>query len=126
MKTLTRWINKFRVLPLSFDCPDMFLQGYYDHEPPLFKGVGRIEIPDYHSFSFVMHADVQNGDAAFKGLVASQNNPYEIQHQFRLFATDYDGQKWVCGWLSPRFIESFGNTWKIGGLINGLSTHVWV
>jgi hypothetical protein len=56
-------------------------------------------------------------------------HPYDISHQFRLVAIDYEGTEWACGWTFPELKEAATAGWLLTGELNSLVTHVtgpWV
>lgn len=71
-----------------------------------------------------MFATPTDGCDAFKRLVRAKQNLYEMLDQFRLEATDYDGNHWSCGWTTVQPGESFGQTWDLSGSLHSLQTRV--
>ncbi|MBL8860749.1 MAG: hypothetical protein JNK02_01960 [Planctomycetes bacterium] len=122
MKTLGFWENRLTSSPCTIECAEMTLLSAHDHEPPVFEGSGRIEIRSTTSITYVMHATARDSGEAFRRICASDQNPYDVQHQFRLRATDYDGVEWNGGWTQPTFqgIPKVG--WPLTGQLHGLTT----
>jgi hypothetical protein len=76
-----------------------------------------------------MFATPTDGGDAFQRLVRAMENPYEIFDQFRLFATDYQGTEWACGWTLPTFKGLPKVGWPLTGNLKSLVTHAsghWV
>ncbi len=128
MRTLARWVDRLSTIPSTIECPNMQIIGR-DHELPLFTGPGHIYIRSRTKIEFVMHAIPRDGGEAFKRLACARDNPYELLHQFRLLATEYDGTEWACGWASVQLGESSAKVWRLSGLLQSLMTGVsgdWV
>lgn len=120
MRTLSRWRHLLKA-PLTIDCPSMEVSGH-DFEEPVFTGPGQIHIRSRTEMDFVMHATPRDSGEAFKKLVHTQKNPYDVRDQFRLSATQYDGTEWHCGWVPIRLGETLGNVWQLTGSISSLMT----
>ena len=100
-----------------------------DHEPPVFVGPGQIEIKTSTAADFKVFALPPHGEAAIEKILRAHANPYEIIDQFRLFATDYEGTEWACGWIAPRVENLSAAGALLSGRIASLVTHVsapWV
>lgn len=123
MHTLTQWSERLTQLPLTIECPEMHLLGR-DHEPPVFIGPGLIQIRSKTEIDFSMFAVPRNSGEAFKRLVRAKQNPYQMLDQFRLEATDYNGNHWSCGWTTVQLGESLGQTWNLSGSLHSLQTGV--
>jgi hypothetical protein len=102
MKTLDVWKSRLTAVPSTIECPKMRLLRGRDHEPPTFAGSGHIDIKSPRAIDFTIFAEAVDGSDAFRKLVRAHENPYEILDQFRLFATDYEGNEWACGWTRPK------------------------
>jgi hypothetical protein len=75
---------------------------------------------------FASPADVQD---ALRRLHLATEHPYDITHQFRLIATDYEGTEWAGGWTFPRQKETSNAGWLLCGELNSLVTRAkgpWV
>ncbi|UWZ85254.1 hypothetical protein [Occallatibacter riparius] len=100
-----------------------------DHEPPVFVGPGQIELKSTTIAEFRLFASArENADGILKVHLAHAN-PYERLDQFRLFAEDFDGTEWACGWVVPRVEQDSSAGTLLVGTINSLLTKVsadWV
>jgi hypothetical protein len=108
---------------------EMRLLSGQDHEPPIFVGPGHIDIRSSTDIDFTMFATPADGGDAFPRLVRARENPYEVFDQFRLFATDYQGTKWACGWTQPELKGMPKVGWPLTGRLDSLVTYVsgpWV
>jgi hypothetical protein len=116
-------------IPNTIKCPEMRLLSARDGEPPVFLGPGTIEIRNSTDFGFMMFATPVDEKSALGLLVRARDNPYEIQDQFRLVATDYQGTEWSCGWTLP-CLEGLPQVgWPLTGRLQSLVTHAsssWV
>lgn len=129
MKTLGFWANRLTSTPCTIECAEMLLLSAHDHEPPVFEGSGRIEIRSTTSIVFVMHATARDSGEAFRRICAAGDNPYDVHHQFRLRATDYDGVEWNGGWTQPTFQGMPKVGWPLTGqlqLLTTVATGAWV
>jgi hypothetical protein len=124
MRTLEDWVARLSNDPFTIECPHMSLCGFPDHEPPIFEGSGHIEIKRRDLIGFKMHAVPRDGTDALRKLIASLSYPYDIEAQLRLFATDYGGIEWACGWTSPQIETRSKDRWLLSGILNGLTTHL--
>ena len=68
-----------------------------DFEGPVFSGPGRIETDGSSSIRFSMYGSATDGGAAMRKMISARENPYDALEQFRLFATDYEGNEWAGG-----------------------------
>ena len=101
MRTLDFWKSRLTAVPSTIECPEMRLLSGHDHEPPVFLGSGHIDITSLTTIDFTMFATPSDGSDAFRRLVRSRENPYEVFDQFRLVATDFDGTEWAGGGPGP-------------------------
>lgn len=124
MRTLEDWVARLSNDPFTIECPYMSLHGFSDHEAPILEGSGHIEIKGRVLIRFKMHAVPRDGTDALRRLIASTSYPYDIEAQFRLFATDYGGTEWACGWTSPQIETRSKDRWLLSGILNGLTTHL--
>jgi hypothetical protein len=122
MRTLDFWKSRLTAVPSTIECPEMRLLSGHDQEPPVFLGSGHIDITSLTTIDFTMFATPSDGSDAFRRLVRSRENPYEVFDQFRLVATDFDGTEWAGGWTRPEFkgIPKFG--WPLTGKLSSLMT----
>jgi len=128
MLTLGRWVNRLLPVPLAIECPMMRILGR-EHEPPLFTGSGRISVPSRTTLEFIMHAHPRSDVSVLARYKRAKDNPDSIHDQFRLEATDYEGNEWVGGWTDIQIGEVCAGVWRLSGLLNLLTTGVsghWV
>lgn len=129
MRTLDYWKSRLTVTPSSIECPEMRLLSGHDHEPPVFVGPGHIDIRSTTDIEFTMFASPTDNADAVRRLVRARENPYEIFDQFRLFATDYEGTEWACGWTRPELKGLPRIGWPLVGRLTSLVTQAsgpWV
>lgn len=129
MRTLDYWEGRLTAVPSTIECAEMRLLSGHDHEPPSFVGPGHIDIRSSTSIDFTMFATPSDGSDAFRRLVRAHENPYEVFDQFRLFATDYQGTEWACGWTRPELKEMPKVGWPLTGSLYSLVTQAsgpWV
>lgn len=100
-----------------------------DHEPPVFVGPGQIELKSTTAAEFRMFASEKAGAGGILRVHLAHANPYEMLDQFRLFATDFEGTEWACGWIVPRVEQTSAAGTLLTGQISSLTTRVsgdWV
>lgn len=127
MKTLPRW-KHLAANPYTLECSDIQLVGL-DSEGALISGPGRIEIDSTSGIRFSMYGSMSDTDKAFRRIVSASKNPYDALEQFRLFATDYEGNEWNGGYTAVNFFTDHKHGWPLAGELQGLSTKViddWV
>lgn len=96
-------------------CPTMFLDGWHDHEPPVFEGSGRLILDSSTAIHFEM--DARMSDIA-RGLLALRRCAEEANDRtsaMRLRGIDYQGRKWNGGWVRPRLGEIQGGNHQLHG-----------
>jgi len=129
MRTLDYWEGRLTTIPSTIECVEMRLLSGHDDEPPIFVGPGCINIKSSTDIDFTMFATPADDGEAVRRLVRAQENPYKIVDQFCLFATDYQGTEWACGWTQPNLIGIPKIGWPLKGSFNSLVTHAtgpWV
>ena len=129
MKTLDHWKSRFSAIPSTIECSEMRILTCRDHEPPVFVGPGQIGIKSSTTAEFKVFAQPPHGERAIEKIILAYANPYEIVDQFRLFATDYEGTEWACGWTVPRLENRSAAGALLSGWITSLAAHVtapWV
>jgi len=129
MRTLDHWEGRLTAVPSTIECGEMRLLGGYDHEPPIFFGPGHIDIRNSTTIEFTLFATPTDVREAFRRLANARENPYEVINQFRLFATDYQGNEWACGWTRPE-LKGFPQIgWPLTGRLDSMVTRAsgpWV
>ncbi|MGD0827683.1 MAG: hypothetical protein ABSA09_06300 [Desulfobaccales bacterium] len=122
MRTLDYWESRLTAVPSTIECAEMRLLSGHGHDPPIFVGPGYIDIRSSNAIDFTMFAAPADDGDAFRHLVSASENPYEIHDQFLLFATDYQGTKWACGWTRPELKGMPKIGWPLTGRLDSLST----
>ena len=124
MRTLDHWKSKLTVIPNSIECPQMRLLTGRDHEPPVFIGPGHIDIKNSTSADFRIFAPAQKDASALLKVYSAHSNPYEMLDQFRLFAVDFEGTEWACGWTVPKIEHASSQGALVTGRVTSLSTRI--
>jgi hypothetical protein len=124
MKTLDHWKSKLTVIPSSFEFPEMRLLTGRDHEPPVFVGSGHIDIKNSTNAEFKVFAPAPQTEGALLKVYSAHSNPYEMPDQFRLFATDFEGTEWACGWTIPKIEQASPQGVLVTGRITSMSARV--
>lgn len=127
IQTLAHWKRLFGNA-CTLECSNMRLVGR-DFEGIEISGPGRIEIDGSSEIRFSMYGDTKDGGAAFRKMISARENPYDALEQFRLFATDYEGNEWAGGFTAVDYFTEHKHGWPLGGELAGLSTKVtgpWV
>ncbi len=100
-----------------------------DFEGTIVSGPGRIEADGSSSIRFSMYGSAADGGASWRKMISARENPYDALEQFRLFATDYEGNEWAGGYTAVDFFTDHKHGWPLTGELQGLSTKVtgpWV
>jgi len=129
IRTLDHWKSRLTAIPSSIECPEMRLLTGRDHEPPVFIGPGQIELKSTTVAEFRIFGSAQDDVSGILKVHLAYANPYERLDQFRLFATDYEGTEWACGWVVPRVEQASSAGTLLTGQISSLMTRVsgdWV
>ena len=101
----------------------------HDHEPPVFVGPGEIELKSTTAAEFRMFASAKDDASGILKVHLAHANPYERLDQFRLFATDFEGTEWACGWIIPHVEQTSAAGTLLTGKTSSLTTRVsgdWV
>lgn len=123
MRTLHSWDYRLLDTPKQIECPVMEIIGR-DSESALLVGPGQIFIRSPASMGFVMHAEAKDEGRAFEALMQAKTNPCENLEQLRVFATDYEGTRWNCGWVNVQLGEITLSRWRLSGEIQVIMTIV--
>lgn len=121
LHTLDFWRDKLSGASRTIDCREMRLIGQ-DSEGTIISGPGRIEIRSATEIRFFLYGQAANPEQAFRKYLTAKENPYKIADQFRLFATDYQGTEWACGWTDVDFFTDHDRGWPITGELQSLLT----
>ena len=100
-----------------------------DHEPPVFVGPGQIELKSTTAAEFRMFASAKDDASGILKVHLAHANPYVRLDQFRLFATDFEGTEWACGWIVPHVEQTSATGTLLTGKTSSLMTRVsgdWV
>lgn len=108
----------------EIQCPQIYLDGWFDGAPPVFEGSGTLTVSGTTDFSFHVHARPHQEVDAMKALRLASEQPYDPKTAVRLRAVDYRGTEWNGGWVRPRLGELQGGYWQLVGAVAGLSTMV--
>lgn len=128
MKTLDHWESRLVTVPSTIKCPVMHLIGR-DHEAPICIGPGQIDIRSSTAIDFTMFASPRDAGDALSRLNLAIEYPYDIVHQFRLVANDFEGTEWACGWTFPKLKAMSKAGWLLTGDLHSLLTRAegpWV
>lgn len=105
-------------------CPQMFLDGWHDHQAPLFEGSGRFTVDRAGGISFQLDAKPREAAAAMAALRRLTEEPYASDSAIRLRGIDYAGTEWNAGWVRPRLGEIQGTYWQLFGECGVMSTSI--
>lgn len=101
-------------------CPTMFLDGWHDHEPPVFEGSGRLILDSSAAIRFEMDATASDMGGGMLALRRCAQETDDHTTAMRLRGVDYQGREWNAGWVRPRLGEIqaghhqlFGNSLSI-------------
>jgi len=109
---------------LEIACPQMRLEPFFDHQPPVFEGSGRILLQGTQGFKFEMQTRPADLAVAIDAIRANAERPDLRENWLRLKCTDYSGIEWNAGWVGPRVRESNALGWQLSGECSGLMTIV--
>lgn len=121
LHTLDHWRQMFGSFPRTIECPEMQLI-VYDFEEPVFRGAGRIEMASETDFRFYIHGHANDIKRAIEAMRIARENPFDHLSQFRLFATDYRGNEWACGYTTVDFYTDHDRGWPLSGQLETIST----
>jgi hypothetical protein len=108
----------------EIECPKIYLDPWFDGEPPVFEGSGKLVVTRRGDFSFHIHAQPSDEGAAMAALRATSEKPYDHETAFRLRATDYSGKDWNAGWVRPRLGGIECGYWQLFGSCGSITTVV--
>jgi hypothetical protein len=121
VRTLHHWRSIIEG-PRTIECQEIKLWGR-DFEGAVISGPGRIQVTKEMEIRFWVYGTAVKDDGhAFRKVAAAQHNPYDPDHQFRVFATDYRGREWVGGWTQVDFFADTTRAWPMTGELQALST----
>lgn len=120
MGTLDHWKSRLVIIPTSIECPEMVILSGRDGEPPVLVGPGHLDIKSSTEIVYTMFVASDHGDEASVRLMRARESPYELLDQFRLIATDYEGNEWACGWTRPELKEEGKKGWLLTGTLSSL------
>lgn len=96
-------------------CPRMFLDGWHDHEPPIFEGSGRFMLNASTSIRFELDATAGDMGRGMLALRRCAQEAYDHTSAMRLRGIDYQGREWNGGWVRPRMGEIQGDHHQLYG-----------
>ncbi|MBX3625035.1 MAG: hypothetical protein KF892_08500 [Rhizobacter sp.] len=105
-------------------CPRMFLDGWYEHQPPIFEGSGRFIVETSGSISFELDAVPRKAGDALEAIRRVAEQPFARESAMRLRGIDYAGTEWNAGWVLPQHGEIQGSHWQLFGEAGSLNTDV--
>ena len=105
-------------------CPQMYLDGWHDHEPPVFVGSGRFALKSSTEMRFELDAKARDSHEGMMALQRSSQSPADSSSAMRLRGIDYNGAEWNAGWVRPRLGGVVGDYLQLFGEMGTLTTHV--
>ena len=123
-KTLTSFEWLLRPTEHVIQCPQMFLDGWHDHQSPLFEGAGRLTLRNSTEIHFQLDAKAREQAEGMRALCRCADEPDDRTSAMRLRGIDYSGTEWNAGWVRPRLGEIQGHYLQLFGESRALSTTV--
>lgn len=96
-------------------CPTMYLDGWHDHEPPVFEGSGRLTLDSSAAIRFEMDATASDVGRGMLALRRCAEEADDRTSAMRLRGIDYQGREWNGGWVRPRLGEIQGGHHQLHG-----------
>lgn len=96
-------------------CPTMYLDGWHDHEPPVFEGSGRLTLDSSAAIRFEMDATASDVGRGMLALRRCAEEADDRTSAMRLRGIDYQGREWSGGWVRPRLGEIQGGHHQLHG-----------
>lgn len=120
MATLTQFVEQFIPCPAAIECPQMKIVSGGALPHLCFEGSGEIRMPTNNRFEYVMHA--RRGDFPHVGelIKRARTYPNDARAQFKLLATDYQGNEWNCGYIQLNLGERVSGIARIAGEVSSL------
>jgi hypothetical protein len=100
-------------------CPTMYLDGWHDHDPPVYEGSGRLILDSSVAIRFEMDATASDLGRGMEALRRCAEEAGDRTSAMRLRGVDYQGREWNAGWVRPRLGEVQGGHHHLHG--NSLS-----
>ena len=123
-RTLTSFAWLLRPTEHVIQCPQMFLDGWHDHQPCLFEGSGRLTLRNSTEIHFQLDAKAREQAEGMRALCHCADEPDDRTSAMRLRGIDYSGTEWNAGWVRPRLGEIRGHYLQLFGESRALSTDV--
>lgn len=123
-RTLTSFEWLLQPTEHVIQCPRMFLDGWHDHQPPIFEGSGRFTLRNSTEIHFEFDAKARMQTEGMRALRHCAEEPDDRTSAMRLRGVDYSGTKWNAGWVRPRLGEMQGDYLHLFGESGALSTDV--
>lgn len=123
-KTLTSFEWLLRPSEHVIRCPQMLLDGWHDHQPPVFEGSGRFLLKSTTEIRFEFDAKARVQAEGMHALRRCAEEPDDHTSAMRLRGVDYNGREWNAGWVRPRLGGLQGDYLQLYGESGALSTQV--
>lgn len=120
-RTLTayEWLLKGR--QQTINCPQVYLDGFNDHMPPIFVGSGTLTLVGSTEVRFDLDARTADSHGSMRALRNAADLD-DIKTAMRLRAIDYSGTEWNGGWVRPKLVALNEGFYRLAGESAGLST----
>lgn len=105
-------------------CPTMFLDGWHDHELPMFEGSGRLILNSSSDIHFEMDARTNDMARGMQALRRCTESLDDRDSAMRLRAIDYQGREWNGGWVKPQLAEMRSEHYRMSGECLSILTDV--
>ena len=105
-------------------CAKMFLDGWHDHEPPMFEGSGRLILNSSAEIHFEIDARTNDMERGMQALRRCTESLDDRASTMRLRAIDYQGREWNGGWVRPRLKEIQDEHYQVSGECLSIVTDV--
>lgn len=123
-RTLTSFEWLLQPTEHVIQCPRMFLDGWHDHQPPIFEGSGRFTLRNSTEIHFEFDAKARTQTEGMRALRHCAEEPDDRTSAMRLRGVDYNGTEWNAGWVRPHLGEIQGDYLQLFGESGVLCTHV--
>lgn len=123
-RTLTSFEWLLRAGEHVIQCPQMFLDGWHDHQPPIFEGSGRLSLRSSTDIHFELDAKAREQSEGMRALRRCAEDADDHTSAMRLRAIDYSGTEWNAGWVRPSLGNVQGEHFQLFGESGALSTFV--
>lgn len=121
-RTLTSFEWLLQPTEHVIQCPRMFLDGWHDHQPPIFEGSGRFTLRNSTEIHFEFDAKARIQTEGMRALRHCAEEPDDHTSAMRLRGIDYSGTEWNAGWVQPHLGEIQGDYLQLFGESQALCT----